>query len=67
MRRISNAHANAPVARHPFHLGFKSLLTLWVRNQETRKSLKDMEAHRLDDIGVDRGQAEVEGRKPFWR
>ena len=46
---------------------FKSVLALWFRNYQTRKALKDMEEHRLLDIGIDRTQAKSESHKPFWR
>ena len=43
------------------------MIRLWIRNHRTRRSLRGMEPHRLQDIGIDRTSAERESRKPFWR
>ena len=35
---------------------------IWVE----RRALKGMEAHRLRDLGITRGQAAQEGERPAW-
>lgn len=67
MKQMPGLHPDTLAAPHPFHRGFKPLIALWIRNYKTRKSLKGMESHRLHDIGLNRTQAEAEGRKSFWR
>lgn len=39
---------------------------IWPDRYRQRSHLREMEAHRLDDIGVSRVEAEREGRKTFW-
>ncbi len=41
---------------------FSELYTLYL----TRKSLKDLDDHILDDIGVTREQAQAEARRSPW-
>lgn len=45
------------------------LLTLLLALNETwrqRHALSGLEPHRLDDIGVTRKMADLEGNRPFW-
>lgn len=42
------------------------LLLHWDQRARDRKALREMEQHRLDDIGVSRRSALREGSKPFW-
>ena len=67
MTNASNTYSNTSAFSHFSQLEFKSLLALWFRNYQTRKTLKGIEAHRLHDIGIDHAQAEAESHKPFWR
>lgn len=41
-------------------------LSRWAHNYKTRRQLRGMDHHLLEDIGVDRKSAEKEGRKLFW-
>ncbi|KGY12574.1 hypothetical protein NM22_10400 [Vibrio tubiashii] len=47
----------------------KKILTLvnrWWRNYRTRKQLKDLPAHLLNDIGLTKEQAHQESMRHFW-
>lgn len=44
-----------------------SLLILWIQRRRQRRRLRTMEPWQLLDIGIDRGAAEREARKPCWR
>lgn len=39
----------------------------WSNNFDTRKQLLKLEQHELNDIGVSREHALIEGKKPFWK
>jgi uncharacterized protein YjiS (DUF1127 family) len=39
---------------------------IWPDRYRQRSHLREMEPHRLDDIGISRAEAKREGRKPFW-
>ena len=55
----------AQLARAPSAV-FGTLLTWQMRaNQRTR--LAEMEAHRLEDMGISSDEARREAAKPFWR
>lgn len=43
-----------------------SLLRAWVRARATRRLLAEMDPRQLADIGVSRGDALMESRRPFW-
>ncbi|MDB5979994.1 MAG: hypothetical protein JWQ69_1009 [Pseudomonas sp.] len=40
---------------------------LFLRRWSTRKTLLELSADQLRDIGITREQARAEGLKPFWR
>ncbi len=42
-------------------------LVLWQARSEQRTRLRDMSDHELTDIGITRGDAFDEARKPFWK
>ncbi|MDR5903869.1 DUF1127 domain-containing protein [Franzmannia qiaohouensis] len=47
-----------------------SRLAAWRRQAQrhrTRRRLKQLDCHLLEDIGVDRQTAAREARKPFWK
>ena len=44
-----------------------SVFSVWRRRAEQRRQLAGLEDHRLGDIGISRGVAAREARKPFWR
>jgi uncharacterized protein YjiS (DUF1127 family) len=39
----------------------------WDRYHKTRKSLKRLERHQLEDVGLCRQSADFEAAKPFWK
>ncbi len=43
------------------------LVTTWRRRLRQRDELMKLDERLLDDIGVSRGDAAAEWRKPFWR
>ena len=47
--------------------GLAKLLVLWQQRFRQRKSLMDLSNELLDDIGLTREQALIEGNKPFWK
>ncbi len=51
----------------PVFLRVKNTLDKWNRNFLTRRELRRLEDHQLDDIGIDRLDAEREAGKPFWQ
>ena len=46
---------------------FRMTLALWQERSRQRRCLREMSPHMLRDIGVDRGEALQEARKPCWR
>jgi uncharacterized protein YjiS (DUF1127 family) len=44
-----------------------TLLSRVIARQRQRRALLELDDHLLNDIGVSRGEAIAEGRKPFWR
>ncbi len=44
-----------------------TLLLVWEQRLKDRDTLEGMPESRLRDIGLSRGQAMREARKPFWR
>ena len=46
--------------------GILARLVAWNRLWMARQTLKDLEPHLLDDIGVTRKDAEKEARRPSW-
>jgi uncharacterized protein YjiS (DUF1127 family) len=46
---------------------FAVVATKWDRHRKSRRSLKYLEPHLLDDIGLDRLSAQAEASKPFWQ
>lgn len=64
----------APAARHPLKRPGASLTRIarlvwqiWPDRHRQRACLREMEPHRLDDIGISHVEARRESRKPFWR
>lgn len=43
------------------------LITTWDLRYRTRKSLRHLQAHQLNDIGLTREQAKTEAARAFWR
>jgi uncharacterized protein YjiS (DUF1127 family) len=42
------------------------LIERWLERHRQRRALLELGDHVLKDIGISRGEAEREGRKPFW-
>jgi uncharacterized protein YjiS (DUF1127 family) len=42
-------------------------LQTWAKRHRSRHSLAQLDDHMLRDIGLDRGEAQQECAKPFWR
>ncbi|MDG3085905.1 DUF1127 domain-containing protein [Vibrio hannami] len=48
----------------------KNILALfkkWHQNSVTRRQLKDLPEHLLEDIGIDKRAAKEEANKPWWK
>jgi uncharacterized protein YjiS (DUF1127 family) len=43
------------------------LAGLWLRRSRTRPKLWTLSDHELRDLGLERGTADREALKPFWR
>ena len=67
MPKAINIYPDTQIEARVIQREFISLISHWIRNYKTRKSLHGMDNHLLQDIGIDRAQAEAEARKPFWR
>lgn len=39
----------------------------WAERARQRRALRELSDHMLKDLGITRYDAELEGRKPFWR
>ena len=39
---------------------------VWAERSRQRRTLLELDEHRLRDIGLTREQAEAEARRPFW-
>ena len=44
-----------------------ALTARWYINYRTRRQLAELNPHQLKDIGVSKGDALEELRKPFWK
>lgn len=51
----------------PASSAFASRWSVFRHRWVTRKTLLDLDADQLRDIGISREQARAEGLKPFWR
>ena len=54
-----------PVAAAVFALAVTVLK--WEQRQQTRRALKRLDAHMLEDIGLSARAAQAEGDKSFWQ
>ena len=43
------------------------VVTKWDRHRTTRKKLKTLDPHLLEDIGLSKSIANSEADKPFWK
>lgn len=46
---------------------FAVRVTTWDMRRKSRRTLKQLEPHLLNDIGLDRISAQAEAAKPFWQ
>jgi len=46
---------------------FAVAVTQWDTRRKTRRTLKELEPHLLNDIGLTRLSAQAEASKPFWQ
>lgn len=65
MDKILIAHTQEIATQN--HATLNRKLALWIRNHRTRQTLKCLDQHLLEDVGLDQKRAESEARKPFWR
>ena len=42
-------------------------MMVWYRVAQERAALRELPAHRLDDLGLSRRDALCEAQRPFWR
>ena len=64
--RILNAQTNLPLVAG-VAVKFAVAVTYWDTRRKTRRALKHLEPHLLNDIGIDRVTAQAEASKPFWQ
>lgn len=61
--------AHIPATRVPGHVGWTSLIarleTMWQVYKE-RHALKSLDERMLNDLGINRGQADVEANRSFF-
>lgn len=62
IKRIDYVRGLRAVATH-----LLALPCVWQERAEMRQRLGQMDDRMLSDIGLGRGQADAEARKPFWR
>lgn len=43
------------------------VVTVWTLRRRTRKSLRRLDAHLLEDIGLTQADARNEAKRPFWQ
>ena len=64
-----NSYSNSAICRPRASLFARLLQTVetWQKRHQSRRELLQVEAHMLDDMGIDWVDAQREARKPFWR
>jgi uncharacterized protein YjiS (DUF1127 family) len=63
-RTIAAHRPLPPLANVVFTLAVSVLK--WEERRQTRRSLKQLDAHMLRDIGISQAEAHAEATKPFW-
>ena len=73
MTRTLTARTLSPLAashRLPlialFAVTVAAVITQWDLRRRSRKHLKQLDDHMLEDIGVTRSEAMKEAQRPFW-
>lgn len=68
--RTDLAYLDAAVslpATAEFALYVAVVMAKWSERQRSRRALRDLDDHLLQDIGVTRQEARVEAARPFWQ
>ena len=58
------------LSRHPLArlvLRLPQTVVAWDHRRRTRADLRALDAHMLQDIGLNWSEAKTEAQKPFWR
>jgi uncharacterized protein YjiS (DUF1127 family) len=61
---LERSQALPPLARAL--MGLTVVVLNWEMRHRTRQSLAKLDGHLLNDIGLNRFEAEAEWAKPFW-
>ncbi len=61
-----NDQARLPSGAHVL-IAMALVVTKWDRYRRTRKTLRNLEQHQLEDVGLSRHDAFIETQKPFWK
>ena len=64
-RGIGPRQSSGLAVRVALHVS--NLLDVWSERRRQRRALLELSDHMLKDMGIGRGEAYREGRKPFWR
>ena len=59
--RVPSGRFQSPV------VGFFGTLLLWQERASQRRRLAELDGHMLKDLGITRGEAQMEAAKPFWQ
>lgn len=43
------------------------VVTVWTLRRRTRRTLSELDAHLLEDIGITEADARYEAHRPFWQ
>ena len=67
MTYMSETHFEAARPGIPVIVRTLNLLAGWQERVRQRRRLSQLDDRMLSDIGIDRGRAMAEYRKPFWQ
>ena len=62
-RRVPRSALPHPVT----FAGLRQVFGLWLRRARTRRQLDSLSDHELRDLGLERGTADREALRPFWK
>jgi len=67
--KLQSQHVVAAIiaGAHQFWLSSLARMVEWRQRARSRRELMRLNDLELNDIGIGRSFAQVEGRKPFWR
>ncbi|MDA9865489.1 DUF1127 domain-containing protein [bacterium] len=63
---LLNEQTRLPSAAHVL-IAMAVVMTKWDRYRRTRKVLKGLEPHLLEDVGLTKDDVNREAEKPFWK